>query len=297
MLSEYINDQKIITNILNKSINKEKYSHAYLFELNDYELSEQLIIDFIKHIICFKDGKLDEIQSKNVENNNHPDFFIIEAEKNIIKKDQLTNLQKEFSKKSSVNGKRVYLIKNAENMNASAYNSILKFIEEPNPNIIAILTTNNIYNLNKTIISRCQVLNFDNINSNNSLNKYLTEDIDINNIINFISVLETQNIKTIAYTKKNWFNIYKDKKNIVKILNIIVLIYKDILNYKIKGKLEYIEDKSFIEKLSYQDNIIICNKINLFVKYISLIKYNLNENLFIDKLIIDFGGIKNESIG
>lgn len=291
MFNEYIEEQKIVTKILANSIKNNKYSHAYLFELNDYNKADNLIIEFIKHIICFDGKNMDEIQSKNIEKNNHPDFFIVEANKNIIKKEQLINLQKEFSKKSAVDGKRVYLIKDAEKMNSSAYNSILKFIEEPNPNIIAILTTQNIYNLNKTIISRCQVLNFENKRANNTINKYLNEEINLENIYKFITILEEKGKKSIAYTKKSWFTTYVNKENISNVLNIITLIYKDSLNYKIKEKTECLEKNDIIIMLSKQDLNQICAKINIFIKYIELLKFNLNENLFIDKLIIEYGGL------
>ena len=42
-----------------------------------------------------------------------------------------------------------YIIKNAERLNPSSANTILKFLEEPEDNIIAILLTNNRYNWNR----------------------------------------------------------------------------------------------------------------------------------------------------
>ena len=61
----------------------------------------------------------------------------------IIQKEQVTNLKNEFKIKSAFNNKRIYIIKNAENLNKSSANTMLKFLEEPEDNIIALLITNN----------------------------------------------------------------------------------------------------------------------------------------------------------
>ena len=45
-----------------------------------------------------------------------------------------------------------------ENMTIEAVNSILKFLEEPRPNVYAFLTTNNENAILPTIISRCQTM-------------------------------------------------------------------------------------------------------------------------------------------
>ncbi len=54
--------------------------------------------------------------------------------------------------------KKVYIIKSADKMNIQTANSILKFLEEPIDEIIAILVVDNINLMLPTIISRCQVI-------------------------------------------------------------------------------------------------------------------------------------------
>ena len=88
----------------------------------------------------------------------YPEIKIINPDGLWIKKEQLDEIQKEFSTKAVFGTKKIYIINEADKMNSSAANSILKFLEEPVPNIIAILVTNNIYQLLDTIISRCQVI-------------------------------------------------------------------------------------------------------------------------------------------
>ena len=71
-------------------------------------------------------------------------------------------MQRQFSTKAIETKYKIYIIHEAEKMNSSAANSILKFLEEPEPGIIAILITDNMYQLLDTIISRCQIISLSN---------------------------------------------------------------------------------------------------------------------------------------
>ena len=75
-------------------------------------------------------------------------------------KEQILGLQNEFSTKAIESKYKVCIILNCEQLNKYAANSLLKFLEEPEENIITILLTNNIGQVLKTIVSRCQVITF-----------------------------------------------------------------------------------------------------------------------------------------
>lgn len=143
-------------------IYNHKISHAYLFEVDNYEDDLIYIYDFIKMILC--DSSYKNIKSSNnsiihlIDHNSFPDIVVIEPDGQWIKKNQLLDLQNEFSNKSLMGNKRFYIIKNAEKLNASSANTILKFLEEPEEDIIAILLSNNRYQIIETILSRCQIL-------------------------------------------------------------------------------------------------------------------------------------------
>ena len=142
-------------------IKNNKISHSYLVELDNYDDDFDLVISFIKMILC--NVTYEEIDSNDpivslIDSNNYPDLFILEPDGNTFRKSQLMDLQKEFQNSSLLDGKRIYVIKNVEKFNASSANSILKFLEEPEDNIIAFLLTDNRYHVLETILSRCQVL-------------------------------------------------------------------------------------------------------------------------------------------
>ena len=93
---------------------------------------------------------------------NHPDFQIIEPEKDggQIKVDQIRALIESTSLSSQYNGYKVIIINPAEAMNISAANSLLKTLEEPPQKTLLILVARQISRLPATIRSRCQMRQF-----------------------------------------------------------------------------------------------------------------------------------------
>ena len=145
-----------------------KVSHSYLIELNDCEKDFHYVISFVKMILfscTYRDiDSMDKLVVDLIDHNNYPDFRIIEPDGSYIKKNQLIDLQNDFSNKSLFDNKRIYVIKYADRLNLSASNTILKFLEEPAPDIVAILVTENRFKIIETIQSRCQILSLKNDN-------------------------------------------------------------------------------------------------------------------------------------
>ena len=79
---------------------------------------------------------------------------------NDIKINSIREIQKYLSLKSNLRQKRVVIISNAELMNETSQNALLKNLEEPPEDTYFILTTNNINVLRETIRSRCQEFQF-----------------------------------------------------------------------------------------------------------------------------------------
>ena len=162
---------------IDRIVKNNKVSHSYLFEIDDYELDSYYIYVFIKMILCNLSYE-DVLKSHNsvislIDQNNYPDITVIEPDGNWIKKSQLISLQKEYSNKSLIGNKRIYIIKNAEKLNPSSANTILKFLEEPEDDIIAMLVTDNRYHIMDTILSRCQVLTL----KENNFSFNITDDV------------------------------------------------------------------------------------------------------------------------
>ena len=287
----------IVTNeiskqILENALKNNKISHAYLFEFDSSLENNELVFSFVKKIVCpykkTKDCSNCNICNR-IDNGNYPDLKIIEPDGLWIKKEQLINLQNQFNKKSIESEYMVYIIKEADKMNLSSANTILKFLEEPEEGIVAILTTSNIKNVLPTIISRCQIVSFKTPKKIN--NDYNNDELQI--VIEFLNILEKNKKNTIAYIDNDWNNIVKNREEIIKCFDIMLLIYTDILNYILFNSWEIFENienlLGNIIKLNSKDTIY--KKINIIIDIKEKLKYNTNTNLLMDKFIIEFSGV------
>ena len=247
MLDYYMDKQKEVYEILHNELINDKISHAYLFVVNNYSLANEMIISFVKDIVG--QNRTDEekkIISKRIDYGNYSEIKIIEPDGMYIKKQQIIDLQQEFSRSSLEGDRKIYIIKDADKMRTEAANSMLKFLEEPEGNIMAILVTNNYNNMLQTIISRCQLIKFQD---------YTVEDIDNDNldtIIEFLFNIEKYGNKTFLKIKELWYDKIDSKNRDILILLVDMMIdfYYDVYKYKnemvISNKYsEYIEKIDF----------------------------------------------------
>lgn len=101
----------------------------------------------------------------------HPNILWIEPEKTgqAIKVDQI-RLVSDFIHQTALQGDyRIILIHPANSMNISAANALLKSLEEPTPNVILILLSDQSARLPATILSRCHRVLFSRPETNEAL--------------------------------------------------------------------------------------------------------------------------------
>lgn len=310
MLDKYKNGQPILYNTLMNAIMNNKLSHAYLFDSNGNSEIMDIVLSFVKMIICSDNDEIDNVNiCKRIDDGNYLDVKVIEPDGIYIKKDQLLNLQDEFSKKAIEGNKKIYIIKSADKMNVQTANSLLKFLEEPVDDIIAILIVDNINLVLPTIISRCQIVkvnrkeytnnvivNFGDLLCNIGYSNKKIDDKEkfISDVINFIISIENGGLDTLIYTKKLWHSNFSDRDLSIIALELIINFYCDVLKYMSSIDTLFFKDKiNYVVEVAKKNNFVsISNKMEIFDNAISNIKKNLNINLLIDKLIIDMCGDK-----
>ena len=267
---------------LSKYIKKDKINHAYLIETNSNNKLEIAKL-LAKKIISFDDSlSLEEMILNN-------DLLVIESDSNTIKTEEIESLKEKLKTKSINGNKRIYIINGAEKLNASASNKLLKFIEEPEDDIIAILVTENKNNVITTILSRCQLLRF--IINEDKFNVYEPEYIDT--LFDFINNVEENKEKAIAYQDRFDIKQLSDRKYLQDFLNNLLYIYDDVIQFKVNKTVNYFPSNiDRIEKISNENDIkAIKNKVNAINICLNRIKYNPNVKLLIDKLIILMTGV------
>jgi len=290
-MTKMLDNVEISNQILLNSIESKKLSHAYLFEIDD--LDNEIVFSFVKKVIC--PNKYQESCEKcnicnRIDTDNYADLKIIKPDGLWIKKEQLINLQSQFKMKSLETSKMVYIIYEADKMNTSAANTILKFLEEPEEGIIAILLTKNIHNVIDTIVSRCQIINFK-TNNLNIIKNYDKEIIE--NVLKFIKYLEFNKLNTIAKIENLWNNIFKQREDVLVAFEIIFLLYFDLLKDKLCMPIINFNDYNVeIKELSNNNSLdSLKTKINIISDLKNNIPLNVNLNLLMDKFIIDFSGV------
>lgn len=319
MLDLYKDEQLIAYKMIKNAIKNNKLIHAYLLEVNGYSKGLDFALAFAKYILCpynytNNDKCRDCNQCKIIDDGNFLELKIIKPDGQWIKKEQLEELQRDFSKKAIVGNKKIYIINEADKLNTFSANSILKFLEEPASEIIAILLADNAYQVLNTIVSRCQILSLkkDNINIDKEktiqkLAYYIfnnQEDIDefINNeetlgkisfLVDYINYYEKNGLKAIIYKNKGFTELFNDKKSLFMAFQWIILYYKDILNYKLNNNVLYFNEykKEIEEVVNKNEMAIICEKIKIVVELSETIKFNANANMLMDKLIIELSEV------
>lgn len=256
-------------------VSNNKISHAYIIEVDNYEEDMIDIYDFVKMILF--DKKLDELKQINegiikfIDNNEYPDIRLIEPDGANIKKNQLVELQKEYRNKSTLGNKRIYIIKEAEKMNQASGNTILKFLEEPEEGIIAILLTKNKYQILETIISRCQNLS---LKENDILD---TEEEKLLEFLRFV-------IRPKEFFKKyNYFiNNYITDKHIAK--EKLMLVENIIINYLNNQYFGDSLDEETNKAFENIDEKFLLNVISIIEEELPKLEFNVNYKLWIDSL-------------
>lgn len=317
MLSEYYADNHIACEILYRQLKSLNISHAYIIETNNYYRGYDFALSFAKAILCPTKnvnynlcGNCD--LCTQIDNGNSTELEIVRPDGIWIKKDQLNGLQKDFSTKAVTASTKVYIIDQAEKMNEAAANSILKFLEEPEDNIVAILVVNNAEMLLDTISSRCQkvkLINKKNVIGNTDLERvanYIFDDKTkqiefiqseqsknmLSSVIKFIKSIENNKRDTLLKENTICSIILKDKLLFQEYLKILLLMYNEALNYTIikSGKI-FVENRDVLELIvSKNDTDSLANKIITILKLEERLKYNCNLNLVLDKLIIMLEG-------
>lgn len=309
--SDLFNYQQEAMHLLENSYNKNKLVHAYLLDGERGCGTKDAAIYMAKKLLCKQDNSpcMKCNDCKKVDALTHLNFLYIEPSNDSIRKEKVEELIHEFSMSSMDGDTKVYIIHEADKMNTSAENSLLKFLEEPHPNHYAFLTTTNYKKLLPTIVSRCQLIHFKPVPKEYLLDKlsdcgidldisyvvsFLTTELDValkyieeGKVTNFLTVakkivnkdLKNKDPYVEYYRNKVLFLEEKDKEYHRLFLDILILMYQELLKKAMNEEVVYFKEDLNIEEANNITKEEIIRKLELLNLYQERFNYFVNLDL------------------
>lgn len=166
MKEQLAKEQPVAWQILSHALTSQKVAHAYLFhgpngtpKLASAKLLAQSLICAHSDEHGFACETCTECL--RIQNEQFADLILLDGSQTSIKKEQILKLQHTLNKTGLEHtGKKVYILNYAENATSDALNSLLKFLEEPTNELVAILLVEQLDRILPTILSRCQLIPF-----------------------------------------------------------------------------------------------------------------------------------------
>jgi DNA polymerase-3 subunit delta' len=315
--------QPTVLKMVKNSLVKNRVAHAYLFEGMRGTGKKEISLLLTKALFCqslLEGYKPCEScnNCRRINNGNHPDVHIVEPDGLSIKKQQIQNLQEEFSKKGLESSSKVYIIVHADKMSGSASNSLLKFLEEPTAQTTAILLTEQPQQMLPTILSRCQILTFNPL-SPQAMVKQLTENgvestkapilahltnnldealaLNVDDwfaqaqkiVLKLYEVLKKHPLEAMVTLQGEWFQHFKEKEQINRGLDLLLLIFKDLLYIQL-DKQEQIAYKGESERLQQfalqASRRRLSDQMSAILEAKKRLAANMNPQLMMEQLVL-----------
>ena len=316
-------NQKVVYKTFLNAFNKKSLSHAYLLVGNQGTPLLEVAHYLAKSILCDDPSPFacnSCITCLRVDDENYPDFLVFNGEKGSIVKDHVLQIESNFEKKAfEKKDIRIYILHLVENMTDEAVNSLLKFLEEPDANVYAFLTTNNESNVLPTIVSRCQTLKLISvpreqvieeairlgvelddaeylsffINDANLLQEFTQNKDKYNEFINvksslreFLIALTTNKKEAIYYAQKTLSPTLKSKQSARFFIDMLSQIFEDLVKLSFNGEILLKSQEDVI--LPLNEIITKPNELLLeILKMRNVLNLNANIPLLIDHLVFE----------
>lgn len=239
--------QENVTKILRNQIKNNKISHAYLFSGTRGTGKTSAAKVFARAINCLnpQDGEpCNECEvCKGILNGTITDVIEMDAASN-NSVENIRQIRQEVVYATVDVKYRVYIIDEVHMLTTSAFNALLKTLEEPPENVVFILATTEQHKIPVTILSRCLKFDFNRLSEEDLYNrvKYVLDSEGVkyeDEACRYIATLadgaarDALSILDRCISESDDILKYADVQNIVGAIdkNIIDKVVEDILNY------------------------------------------------------------------
>ncbi|WP_425382484.1 DNA polymerase III subunit gamma/tau [Spiroplasma endosymbiont of Melieria omissa] len=287
--SEIISQDNIVR-ILKNSILNNSFNHAYLFSGSKGTGKTSTAKIFAKAINCQNNIDGDACNTCenciNISSNNCIDILEIDgASNNGV--DEIRSIRDNINLLPMNFKYKVYIIDEVHMLTTSAFNALLKTLEEPPQHIIFILATTEPYKVIPTIISRCLWFEFKKINVNETKKHFI--DVLTKEKINF----EVEAIEELAILSEG---------SLRDGLNYLEKTFNYVNNITLKNVEKIFSVLSTKNKILFLINIFNCNieqvikQLTLFDEYTIQYKKNIIDFIYILEEILIYAITKKTEL-
>lgn len=286
-MGDYMNTSEVKQVILN-SFRENTNSHAFLLVTNNVDKCFNDVIDIIKIINCKNNGNDDCNICNTIDKNTNPDVIIVKPDGREIKVDSVANIINAFSTKPLINKYSTYVISEADKLNQSSANKILKFLEEPEGKIVGFFITEKLQGVLPTIRSRCEIYNY-HFGSESLLDLLEISDSEYAEVFDMtfdlLKKLNDYPTYLLMLDAKKYGELERYQIDLVlKLLKKMYTIkYESILSNKYSD-VDYV--KNILEGIYSNELKVIVNRIRLLDNILEDSQFNLNKELLFYRLFL-----------
>ena len=321
-MEELLTLQPVVMKQLQTIFEKGRMAHAYIFDGEKSTGKTEVMKFFVKLLLCERPTQNVPCETcrncRRIDNGNHTNVKEIMPDGAMIKIDQIRDLISEMKMVGVEGGRKVYVIHQADKLNIPSANMLLKFLEEPEGEVTAILITEQIQSILPTIRSRCQHIKFSAL-PRQVLMKQLVENGVTHSMASTVSMVTNglEAAKTLANDEQfaqmrktvlklvelirkdvheamfvihdEWLPNYKEKEDMELALDLLLFAYRDIMAIKANPQIlttypdyfQMLQDISYrtsYERLSEQMQAILNARVS--------VGRNMNRTLLMEQLML-----------
>ncbi len=315
-------EQKNVLSRLQAFYENNRVGHAYIFDGDRGTGKEDVSLFFAKLLLCQNVEENVPCETCHaclrVNSRNHPNVTMIYPDGQTIKKGQMDEFLIEMAKKGFESGRKIYIISQAERMNTASSNALLKYLEEPDGEVTAILLTDAYASILPTIQSRCQRISFlppsretmISLLEEKGITKSMAATVTMltANLEEAFSLAEDdafahmrktvlklveasdQNVhEALLYIQSTWLQVFKEREDTDRGLDLLLYAYRDIVAYKseLTSIAAYPDHREFLNalamKMTYTELSFVMEAILQAKRQLS---GNMNRQLLMEQLML-----------
>ena len=315
--------QPVVIKRMQGAYAKDRLAHAYLLEGPSGSGKKELTHFFVKLLLC--EAPNDNVpcetcrSCKLYDSGNHPNILFIEPDGQNIKIDQIRELIYTMNKTALNSGRKIYVIEQADRMNNSSANALLKFLEEPEANVTAILLTERLNAIVSTIRSRCQLLSFQPLSRPKLMERLMADGMtgsmaatvsmltqseqeakrmseeeqfaeERKLVLKLVETVGSNVHEALLLIQSDWLPLFKEKEDAERGLDMLLFAYRDIATVKagLETARTYPDMEETWKQMALQRSFdVLSRQLQAVLQAKQQLPRNMNRTLLMEQLMLN----------